>query len=80
MLFRGAETHARSVLKAVSWRTLGTLDAFAISWFLTGRVAVAGRSLGSRSSPRSPGITCTSELGRHPLGPAQLGLTPSLSA
>jgi len=47
----------------VSWRTLGTLDAFAISWFLTGRVAVAGRSLGSRSSPRSPGITCTSESG-----------------
>ena len=42
VLFRGAETHARSVLKAVSWRTLGTLDTFAISWFLTGRVEVAG--------------------------------------
>lgn len=40
--FRGAETHARSVLKAVSWRTLGTFDTFAISWFLTGRVAIAG--------------------------------------
>lgn len=41
-LFRGAETHTRSVLKAVSWRSLGTLDTFAISWFLTGRIHVAG--------------------------------------
>ena len=41
-LFRGAETHMRSVLKAVSWRSLGTLDTFAISWFLTGRVHIAG--------------------------------------
>ena len=40
--FRGTETHARSVLKAVSWRILGTLDTFAISWFLTGRVEIAG--------------------------------------
>jgi uncharacterized membrane protein len=40
--FRGAETHTRSVLKALSWRTLGTFDTFAISWFLTGRVAMAG--------------------------------------
>jgi uncharacterized membrane protein len=44
--FRGAETHSRSVLKAVSWRTLGTLDTFAISWFMTGRVAVAGSIAG----------------------------------
>jgi uncharacterized membrane protein len=41
-LFRGAETHTRSVLKAISWRTLGTLDTFAISWFLTGKVQIAG--------------------------------------
>lgn len=40
--FRGAETHSRSVLKAVSWRTLGTLDTFAISWFFTGKVEIAG--------------------------------------
>ncbi len=39
MFFHGAETHARSVLKAVSWRSLGTLDTFAISWFMTRRVA-----------------------------------------
>jgi uncharacterized membrane protein len=42
VLFRGAETHARSVLKAVSWRTLGTLDTFVISWFLTGKLELAG--------------------------------------
>jgi uncharacterized membrane protein len=41
-LFRGGETHRRSILKAISWRTLGTFDTFAISWFLTGKVAMAG--------------------------------------
>src|SRR5215472_987012 len=44
--FRGAETHSRSVLKAVSWRALGTLDTFAISWFMTGRVEIAGSIAG----------------------------------
>lgn len=46
ILFRGAETHTRSVLKAISWRTLGTLDTFAISWFMTGRIEVAGSIAG----------------------------------
>lgn len=46
ILFRGAETHARSVLKAISWRTLGTLDTFAISWFFTGRIEIAGSIAG----------------------------------
>ncbi|MDR3485349.1 MAG: DUF2061 domain-containing protein [Bradyrhizobium sp.] len=44
--FRGAETHTRSVLKAISWRTMGTLDTFAISWFVTGRVEIAGSIAG----------------------------------
>jgi uncharacterized membrane protein len=43
---RAAETHTRSILKAISWRTLGTLDTFAISWFMTGRIAVAGSIAG----------------------------------
>ncbi len=30
------DSHARSVAKAVSWRALGTLDTFAISWLVTG--------------------------------------------
>lgn len=46
ILFQGAETRSRSVLKAVSWRALGTIDTFAISWFMTGRVAVAGSIAG----------------------------------
>lgn len=45
--FRGAETHSRSVLKAVSWRLLGTLDTFAISWFMTGRLDIAGSIAGT---------------------------------
>jgi uncharacterized membrane protein len=44
--FRAAETHARSILKAISWRTLGTLDTFAISWFITGRFEIAGSIAG----------------------------------
>lgn len=46
VFFHGAETHTRSVLKAVSWRALGTLDTFAISWFMTGRVEIAGSIAG----------------------------------
>ena len=42
ILFSGGDTHSRSVLKAISWRTLGTLDTFAISWFLSGKVGLAG--------------------------------------
>lgn len=46
IFFREGETHTRSVLKAVSWRSLGTLDTFAISWFLTGKVQIAGSIAG----------------------------------
>jgi hypothetical protein len=42
ILFRGGDTRSRSVLKAISWRTLGTLDTFAISWSLTGKAGLAG--------------------------------------
>ena len=42
----GAESHRRSVLKAISWRTLGTVDTFVISWFLTGRLTLAGSIAG----------------------------------
>ncbi len=37
-----ADSHARSVAKAVSWRTTGTLDTFAVSWLITGTAALAG--------------------------------------
>ena len=37
-----ADAHRRSVAKAVSWRTLATVDTFLISWLITGRAATAG--------------------------------------
>jgi uncharacterized membrane protein len=30
--------HRRSFVKAVSWRTVGSIDTFLISWFITGQV------------------------------------------
>ncbi|HLK81742.1 MAG TPA: DUF2061 domain-containing protein [Xanthobacteraceae bacterium] len=41
-LLRGQEGHARSLMKAVSWRMVGTVDTFTISFFVTGRVSIAG--------------------------------------
>ena len=41
-----AETHIRSVLNVSSWRTPGTLDTFATSWFMTGKVHIAGSIAG----------------------------------
>jgi len=41
-LFRGREGHVRSFVKAVSWRTVGTIDTFIISFFVTGKASLAG--------------------------------------
>jgi len=41
-LFRGREGHGRSFAKAVSWRAAGTFDTFVISFFVTGKVSLAG--------------------------------------
>ena len=41
-LSRGREAHARSFMKAVSWRAVGTIDTFIISFFVTGRAGLAG--------------------------------------
>ena len=41
-LFRGREGHGRSLAKAVSWRAVGTFDTFVISFFVTGKVSLAG--------------------------------------
>ena len=42
ILFRGREAHSRSFAKAVSWRILGSLDTFLLSWFFTGSPKAAG--------------------------------------
>jgi len=40
------EKHYRSVVKAISWRTVGTLDTMIVSYFVTGDVIMAA-SIGS---------------------------------
>ena len=37
-----ADSHVRSVTKAVSWRAIGTVDTFVISWLITGTTVLAG--------------------------------------
>jgi len=36
-----AEKSYRSVIKSISWRTIGTIDTMIISYFITGRLALA---------------------------------------
>lgn len=41
MFLRAPEAHSRSFVKAVSWRALGSLDTFVISYFITGKLVFA---------------------------------------
>ena len=41
-LFKGREAHSRSLLKAVTWRVLGSIDTFVLSWLFTGSAKAAG--------------------------------------
>jgi uncharacterized membrane protein len=41
-LFRGLEMHRRSFAKAVSWRTLGSIDTFVLSFIFTSSAKLAG--------------------------------------
>jgi uncharacterized membrane protein len=41
MLFRAPEAHSRSFIKAVSWRLVGSIDTFVISYFVTGKLMFA---------------------------------------
>lgn len=41
-LIRAAETHTRSVAKAVSWRVTGSLDTFIVAVAITGSSKLAG--------------------------------------
>lgn len=42
LLFRGQEAHSRSLSKAISWRILGSIDTFILSWIFTSDVKAAG--------------------------------------
>ena len=39
--FKKGETKRRSMAKAISWRTIGTLDTVIISYVLTGQIKTA---------------------------------------
>ncbi len=38
---KSSEKPIRSVVKAISWRIVGTLDTMVISWVITGELAMA---------------------------------------
>jgi uncharacterized membrane protein len=42
ILFRSREAHRRSLMKALSWRALGSIDTFLLSWLFTGSTRAAG--------------------------------------
>ena len=46
-LFRGHERHGRSFAKAVSWRALGSIDTFLLSWLFTSSAKAAGAIAGT---------------------------------
>ena len=46
-LFRGKESHPRSLLKAVSWRTLGSIDTFVLGLIFTSDLRAAGSIAGT---------------------------------
>lgn len=41
-LFKGRESNSRSFVKALSWRVLGSIDTFLLSWFFTSSAKAAG--------------------------------------
>jgi uncharacterized membrane protein len=42
LLFNGREAHSRSFSKAISWRILGSIDTFILSWLFTSDLKAAG--------------------------------------
>ena len=42
LLAKPHSTHARSVVKSMTWRALGSMDTFALSYVITGNVMWAG--------------------------------------
>lgn len=46
-LFNGLESHPRSFIKAVSWRTVGSIDTFILGLIFAGNAHVAGAIAGT---------------------------------
>lgn len=38
---KNSEKATRSIVKALSWRIVGTIDTILISWIITGKIALA---------------------------------------
>jgi len=38
---KNSDKAARSILKAISWRMVGTIDTILISWIITGEITLA---------------------------------------
>jgi uncharacterized membrane protein len=38
---KASEKPIRSIVKAISWRIIGTIDTMVISWFITGELKMA---------------------------------------
>ncbi len=38
---KNSDKPARSIVKAVSWRVIGTMDTIIISWVITGKITMA---------------------------------------
>ncbi|WP_374281658.1 DUF2061 domain-containing protein [Novosphingobium sp.] len=47
LLFRGRETHSRSLIKGISWRVLGSIDTFLLSLLFTSSAKAAGAIAGT---------------------------------
>lgn len=46
-VFKGLESHPRSFVKAVSWRTVGSIDTFVLGLFFSGSAKLAGAIAGT---------------------------------
>ncbi|WP_095011720.1 DUF2061 domain-containing protein [Tsuneonella mangrovi] len=47
LLFNGPERHSRSLVKAISWRALGSIDTFVLSLLFTHNAKAAGAIAGT---------------------------------
>ncbi len=46
-VFKGLESHPRSIVKAVSWRTVGSIDTFVLGFLFSGSAKLAGAIAGT---------------------------------
>ena len=68
--FHGLEAHRRSFSKAVSWRSMASLDTFVVSFVVTGRVGLAGSIAGTEMVTKiALLLSARTHMGGDPVGP-----------